>query len=38
LAAQAALLTDLGDTIVIATTNVKHLEWFVDAQLWHEIT
>jgi predicted nucleic acid-binding protein len=38
LAAQTALLTDLGDTIVIATTNVKHLEWFVDAQLWHEIT
>jgi predicted nucleic acid-binding protein len=25
LAAQTALLTDLGDTIVIATTNVRHL-------------
>lgn len=37
LAAQASLLTHLGDEIVIATTNVKHLSLFVDARLWQDI-
>jgi hypothetical protein len=37
LAAQASLLTHLGDNIVVATTNVKHLSLFVDARLWQDI-
>lgn len=37
LAAQASLLTHLGDEIVVATTNVKHLSLFVDARLWQDI-
>ncbi len=38
LAAQASLLTNLGDEIVVATTNVKHLSLFVDARLWQDIS
>jgi len=37
LAAQASFLTHLGDEIVVATTNVKHLSLFVDARLWQDI-
>lgn len=37
LAAQAAILTESGEEVVIATTNVKHLALFVKAQLWPEI-
>jgi len=36
-AAQAALLEDLGGGIIIATTNVKHLIRFADARLWTAI-
>jgi hypothetical protein len=38
LCAQAAELTRLGHETVIATTNVKHLEIFVDARLWRDIS
>lgn len=37
LAAQASLLTHLGDEVVVATTNVKHLSLFVDARLWQDV-
>ena len=37
LAAQARLLDDPGDGIIIATTNVKHLIRFADARLWAAI-
>jgi predicted nucleic acid-binding protein len=37
LAAQASLLTHLGDEVVVATTNVKHLSMFVDARLWQDV-
>lgn len=37
LAAQAAILAESGEEVVIATTNVKHLAMFVKAQLWREI-
>src|SRR5687767_708086 len=37
LAAQARLLTNLGDEITIATTNVRHLSLFVDAREWQAI-
>lgn len=37
LAAQATVLMNYGYETVIATTNVRHLELFVKAQLWHEI-
>src|SRR5262249_49130820 len=37
LAAQATLLTNLGDELVIATTNVSHLSLFVDAREWQDI-
>jgi predicted nucleic acid-binding protein len=37
LAAQAMLLAENGYTTVIATTNVKHINRLVPAQLWHEI-
>ena len=38
LCAQAASLTRLGYEVVIATTNVKHLEIFADARLWEQIS
>ena len=34
LAAQAAALTDAGDTVVIATSNVAHISRFAEASLW----
>lgn len=37
LAAQAAVLGTSGRQIIIATTNVKHLELFADARLWRDI-
>ena len=37
LAAQAAVLAATGRQIIIATTNVKHLELFADARLWKDI-
>jgi hypothetical protein len=37
LAAQAFLLSQQGDPIVIATTNVGHLSRFVPAQRWQDI-
>lgn len=38
LAAQAALLIDDGDSVIVATTNVSHLGLFVPAAHWQEIT
>lgn len=37
LAAQASLLAQQGDVVVIATTNVGHLSRFVPAQRWQDI-
>jgi predicted nucleic acid-binding protein len=37
LAAQSALLTQPGDELIVATTNVGHLAQFVDARSWREI-
>jgi predicted nucleic acid-binding protein len=37
LAAQAEALSSAGHEVIIATTNVKHLELFVDARLWRDI-
>lgn len=37
LCAQAVALTGHDYEVVIATTNVKHLEMFADARLWREI-
>jgi predicted nucleic acid-binding protein len=37
LAAQAAWLQTKGHQVIIATTNPKHLELFVDARRWSEI-
>jgi len=38
LAAQAASLQNKGHTVIVATNNVKHLELFVDARKWEDIT
>ena len=38
LAAQAALLERAGHTVIVATTNTKHLDKFVDARLLSDIT
>lgn len=38
LCAQALVLAGQGHKVVVATTNVKHLEQFVDARLWRDIT
>jgi predicted nucleic acid-binding protein len=38
LAAQAAVFEPAGQAVVIATTNVRHLSLWVDAQEWHAIT
>ena len=37
LAAQAALLQNADNQVVVATTNVKHLSLFVDAREWKSI-
>jgi predicted nucleic acid-binding protein len=37
LAAQADLLRAAGDEVMIATTNMRHLEMFIPARLWREI-
>lgn len=38
LAAQATVAAEQGnDEVVIATTNVKHLDMFVDARLWQDV-
>lgn len=37
LAAQARILSREENTVVVATTNIKHLSRFVDARLWPEI-
>ncbi len=37
LAAQALLLKDEGNEVVIATTNVGHLSRFIDAREWQNI-
>ncbi|MEC4818281.1 MAG: hypothetical protein SAK29_34165 [Scytonema sp. PMC 1069.18] len=37
LAAQATLIKEDGDTVVVATTNVEHLSRFVDALYWQGI-
>lgn len=38
LAAQAFILSQQGDPVVIATTNVAHLSRFVPAQRWQDIS
>ena len=37
LAAQASILAEDGDQVVVATTNVGHLSRFVPAKLWSDI-
>jgi hypothetical protein len=37
LAAQVLSLVKEGKRCVVATTNVRHLTWFVDARLWESI-
>lgn len=37
LAAQASLLLEDGDEVIVATTNPKHLSLFVPAALWQDI-
>ena len=37
LAAQAAILTDDGNEVIVATTNVRHLQHFAAAQTWSTI-
>jgi predicted nucleic acid-binding protein len=37
LAAQSIGLSEAGDRVVVATTNVGHLSRFVDARLWRDI-
>jgi predicted nucleic acid-binding protein len=38
LAAQATFLKNKGHTVIVATNNPKHLEMFVDARDWSDIT
>jgi predicted nucleic acid-binding protein len=38
LAAQSTLLSQSGDQVIVATTNVGHLSRFVDARSWRDIT
>ena len=38
LAAQAMVLGETDDEVVIVTTNVGHLSQFVDARRWDEVT
>ncbi|HEU4891518.1 MAG TPA: PIN domain-containing protein [Vicinamibacterales bacterium] len=37
LAAQSVLLSQAGDEVVVATTNVGHLSQFVNAQSWQDV-
>jgi predicted nucleic acid-binding protein len=37
LAAQALEIKKLGRPVIVATTNVRHLNWFVDARRWDTI-
>lgn len=37
LAAQASLLQDNNNQVIVATTNVKHISLFVDAKIWKSI-
>jgi predicted nucleic acid-binding protein len=37
LTAQALLVAGLGDTVTVATENVRHFAHFVDAQPWEKI-
>ena len=37
LAAQAQLAAEAGHDVVVATTNVKHLDRFIVAELWEKI-
>jgi predicted nucleic acid-binding protein len=37
LAAQAVLVADEGNEVIVATTNVEHLSQFVDAREWRVI-
>ena len=37
LAAQALLMREAGHQVIVATTNIKHLELFVDARHWSDI-
>ncbi len=37
LAAQAILFVGLGDSLVVATYNARHLSRYVDAQHWEDI-
>jgi len=37
LAAQAILVADQEKQVVVATTNVGHLEWFIKAREWKDI-
>ena len=38
LCAQAILLAEKGDTVEVATTNIKHLQAYVSAKLWSDIS
>lgn len=38
LCAQAILLAENGDTVEVATTNVKHLEAYITAKKWSDIS
>ena len=38
IAAHSEVLSDAGHQVIVATTNVKHLQLFVDARLWRDIT
>lgn len=37
LAAQAIALESVGMPVIVATDNIRHLNWFVDARNWDEI-
>lgn len=37
LAAQAALVQNMNNQVIVATTNVKHLSLFVDARHWKDL-
>ncbi len=38
LVGQASKILQQGDNVIIATTNVKHIELFMDARQWNDIT
>lgn len=37
LAAQTQLLSETGHKVIVATQNVRHLAWFVEAYTWSDI-